>query len=200
MKKASRAQQGFSLIETVVVMGIMMALASFAMIQSFGTMENYRANAAMDVIISQLRVARQLAISQRRNVKVSFNTSSTPPSITYAVQPNPGDTYTPPLVTVPIAQQVGFIGVTGETDTPMGFGTCGSFGVCIANTTGGPPAGMYYTSVGQFTDATLVNPINGTIFLAVSGQASTARAVTIMGATGRVRSYTYGGGAGTWTE
>lgn len=207
MNKTNRAQQGFSLLETIVVMGIMMALVSFAMIQSFGSLESYRANAAMDVITSQLRVARQLAISQRRNVLITFNTSSTSPSITYAVQPNPGDVTTPSPVTLPIAQQVSFTGVSGEMDTPMGFGTCSTYGVCIGPpnnpVSGGPPAGMYFTSIGQLTDATLVNPLNGTVFMAVPNQLSTARAVTIMGATGRVRSYSFVGGSTSqtaWTE
>jgi type II secretory pathway pseudopilin PulG len=201
MKKAKRAEQGFSLLETMVVAGILLTLVSFAIIQSFGSMESYRANAAMDVVIGQLRVARQLAISQRRNVKITFNTASSPLSVTYQVMPNPGDTYAPTAVTIPLSPQVTFSGVAGEIDTPMGFGTCsGGFGVCIANVSGGPPS-MYYTSVGHFTDATLVNPLNGTIFLAVPNQPSTARAVTIMGSTGRVRSYNFMNGTPpSWTE
>lgn len=185
----------------MVVAGIMFGLVSFAMIQSFGSMESYRANSAMDVVLGQLRVARQLAISQRRNVKITFNTSASPLSVTYQVMPNPGDTYTPTAFTVPLPPQVTFGSVAGEIDTPMGFGTCsGAFGVCIAG--GGPPfPPMYYTSVGTFTDATYVNPLNGTIFMAIPGQASTARAVTIMGSTGRVRSYSFlNGTPGSWTE
>lgn len=201
MKKAKRAEQGFSLLETMVVAGIMFALVSFAMIQSFGSMENYRANAAMDAVIGQLRVARQLAISQRRNVKITFNTGASPLSVTYQLVPNPGDTYAPPAFTVPLPPQVTFSSVAGEIDTPMGFGTCsGAFGVCIANVSGGPPS-MYYTSVGTFTDATFVNPLNGTIFTAIPSQPSTARAVSIMGSTGRVRSYSFlNGTSPSWTE
>jgi type II secretory pathway pseudopilin PulG len=200
MKKQNRREAGFSLLETMIVIGIMMAIAAMAMLQSFGSIENYRANAAMDTIISQLRVARQLAISQRRNVQITFNAASIPNSITYTVLANPGDSYVPAPVTVPIAPQVNFTGVTGEPDTPMAFGTCGSsFGVCIAGVTGGPPT-MQFTAVGQFTDSTGVNTINGTVFMALPGQLPTARAVTIMGSTGRVRSYNYIGGSSGWIE
>ena len=69
-----RRQQGFSLLETLIVIAVMSILAGITMIKSFGSMESYRANAALDVIASQLRVARQIAISQRRNVKVTLNT------------------------------------------------------------------------------------------------------------------------------
>jgi prepilin-type N-terminal cleavage/methylation domain-containing protein len=203
MRKIHRGEQGFSLMESVIVIGIILIMLALAVAQSFGSMESYRANAAMDTIVAQLRVARQLAISQRRNVTLSFNIASSPQTITYQVVANPGDTVVPTPVTVPISTQVNFTGIAGEPDTPMAFGTCaGTYGVCIAGVSGGPPI-MEFTSLGQFTDATLVNTLNGTIFMAIPSQIASARAVTIMGSTGRVRSYTYVGGSTTstaWTE
>jgi len=199
MRKTNGREKGFTLVESVIVVAIMMIMLSLAIIESFGSMESYRANAAMDVVLSQLRVARQLAISQRRNVTINFNTATNPQSVTYTIVPNPGDAVIPAPVTVSINPQVRITGVPGESDTPMLFGTCaGTFGVCIAGVSGGPPV-MEFTSVGQFTDNTGVNTLNGTIFLAVPGQMSTTRAVTIMGSTGRVRSYAYAGGS-SWTE
>jgi len=59
---------------------------------------------------------------------------------------------------------------------------------------------MQFTSTGQFTDATGVAPLNGTVFIGVPSQVRTARAVTVMGSTGRVRPYTYVGGTTIWTE
>lgn len=199
MRKAKRGQNGFSLLEMLVVVGIMMTLLAFAIIQSFGSMESYRANAAMDMVISQLRVARQLAISQRRNVRITFSTASSPQTITYTVMPDPGDTVTPTPVTVPIPNIVKFSGFTGEPDTPMLFGTCGgNFGICVAGVSGGPP-GMYFNAVGQFTDNTYVNTLNGTVFMVIPNMPATARAVTIMGSTGRVRPYNYIGSS-TWNQ
>jgi type II secretory pathway pseudopilin PulG len=205
MRKTSRNERGFSLLETVVVLGIIFVIAGMTAIKSFGTMESYRANSAMDIVVSQMRVARQLAISQRRNVQMQFNTAATPPTITYTVL---AGTYTgstevnKPPVTVVLPQQVTFGGQASEPDTPMGFGTCsGAYGVCIANVSGGP-AIMEFNSQGQFTDSTTVNPLNGTIFLVIPNTANTARAVTVMGATGRVREYYYTGGttSAAWTE
>ena len=74
MSHKNRTEQGFSLIETLIVLGIIIVLATITVFKSFGTMESYQANSAMDVVASQLRVARQLAISQRRAVQVWFNT------------------------------------------------------------------------------------------------------------------------------
>jgi len=205
MKKSKRREEGFSLVEAMVAVGIMLTVMAFAMVQSFGSIESYRVNAAMDIIVSQMRVARQLAISQRRNVTVSFTTGSTPQKITYQVVADYGtnlataDTYQPLAVTIPIPPQVSFTQVSGVPDTPMAFGTCSGAGICVGGVSGGP-AVMQFTSLGQFTDSTGVNTLNGTIFLALPGQVNTARAVTIMGGTGRVREYTYTGSTGGWIE
>ena len=204
MRKTKRREEGFSLVEAMVAVGIMLTVMAFAMVQSFGSIESYRVNSAMDVVVSQMRVARQLAISQRRNVTVSFSTSTNPQTITYQIVATSGpsataDTYQPPAVTIPIAPQVSFTQVSGVPDTPMAFGTCSGAGICIGGL-GGGPAIMEFTSVGQFTDSTGVNTLNGTIFLALPTQVNTARAVTIMGGTGRVREYTYTGSVKGWTE
>jgi type II secretory pathway pseudopilin PulG len=185
--------------------GIMCILASITIFKSFGSMQSYQANAAMDIVRSQLRVARQLAISQRRDVQITFNTSAVTPSISYQVL---AGTYTGTTevnktkVTMPLPTKVQFTSESGELDTPMGFGTCAStFGVCIAGVGNGGPVYMEFNSQGQFTDSTKVNTINGTVFIGFPGQPDTARAVTIMGGTGRVRSYSYtGAGTYQWTE
>ena len=205
MRKSKRREEGFSLIEAMVAVGIILTVMAFAMVQSFGSIESYRVNSAMDVVVSQMRVARQLAISQRRNVTVSFTTATSPQKITYQIVADSGtglaiaDTYVPPPVIVPIAPQVSFTQINGVPDTPMGFGTCSGAGICVGGVAN-PTTTMEFNSLGQFTDGTGVNTLNGTIFLALPGQINTARAVTIMGGTGRVREYTYMGSTGGWTE
>lgn len=203
MRMIKRNEQGFTLLEAVVVIGIMLVLAGFSMIQSFGTMESYRANSAMDIVASQLRVARQLAISQRRTVQVWFNTNATPQTISYQVQPRLGVAadLPGPMITVPLPSQTQFVNENGVPDTPMNFGTCsGASPICIGGVGGGLPT-MIFTSTGQFGADQFGSTIyNGTIFLGVPNQPVTARAVTIMGSTGRIRPYRYEGGSLGWQE
>jgi len=210
MNQKSRTEQGFSLLESLIVIGIILVLSSITIFKSFGTMENYRANAGMDIVRSQLRVARGVAISQRRNVQITFNLAANPQSITYTVQAgsyagSKEKNGTP--VTMPLPNQVQFTTEAGEADTPMGFGVCGgkSGAICVGppnNPVGGGPAIMGFNTMGQFTDSTYVNVLNGTVLLGIPNQPATARAVTIMGGTGRIRSYSFVGGTGSsqWTE
>ena len=71
-KRTSKPTSGFSLIEMMVVVMLAFVLMSFAVINTFTTTQNARANTAMDAVISQLRQARELAIAKRRNVEVQF--------------------------------------------------------------------------------------------------------------------------------
>jgi prepilin-type N-terminal cleavage/methylation domain-containing protein len=191
-------EQGFSLLECLIVVGIMAVLTAFAVIGSTGSMQNYRANAALDTVSSQLRVARQLSISQRRWVQITIDQVGN--TISYQVLPPTGNKVTElpgPVITVPLPPQTSFMLEAGVPDTPMGFGK--NSAVYIGNISGGP-AGMRFTPTGSFSDATNYNPINGTIFVGMTNQPSTARAVTILGSTGRIRPYTYLGPTKGWNE
>ena len=79
-------------------------------------------------------------------------------------------------------------------DTPMGFGTGAA--IYFENISGGPPTMMFNTS-GAFIDGNN-NYVNGTAFLGLSGNPLSARAITILGATGRVREYHWNGSQ--WQE
>jgi type II secretory pathway pseudopilin PulG len=206
MKSRTKHQRGFTLLETLVSIGIIFTVTGILVVKSFGSMESYKSNSAMDVVVSQLRVARQLAISQRRTVFVWVDTTFTgggtgSQHINYQIQPPPAPSseLPGPLVKVALPGQTQYLLPGGVPDTPMAFGTCSQNAVCIGNVSGGPPI-MQFNSTGTFTDATGLSPLNGTIFVGISGQPLTTRAVTIMGATGRVRPYTYLGPTSGWIQ
>jgi type II secretory pathway pseudopilin PulG len=205
MKSRAKHQRGFTLLETLVSIGIIFTVTGILVVKSFGSMESYKANSAMDVVVSQLRVARQLAISQRRTVFVWVDTTFTGSGtgsqhIKYQIQPAPASAEVPgPMVSAALPGQTQFLLPVGVPDTPMGFGTCSGNAVCIGNVNGGPPI-MQFNSTGTFTDNTGLSPLNGTIFVSMAGQPLTTRAVTLMGGTGRVRPYTYLGSSGGWIE
>jgi prepilin-type N-terminal cleavage/methylation domain-containing protein len=198
MSRKNNREHGFSLLECLIVVGIMAVLTAMAVLGTTGSMQTYRANSALDVVTSQLRIARGISITQRRWVEVTINTVTN--TISYQVQPPLGAGVTEvagPLITVPLPPQTSFMLETGVPDTPMAFGN--NSAVYIGNLSGGP-AKMNFTPTGSFSDSTHYNPINGTIFIGMANKPNTARAVTILGSTGRIRPYTFVGGATGWTE
>ena len=197
MRRIRNQENGFSLLEAVVVIGLMMVMMAFAIFKSTSMMPNYKADSAQDVVVSTLRQARQTAITQRRDVEVwidqTFSGTDQVQHIKYQVVAISGD-QPQPLVSVGLPRGSQMVLEPGVPDTPMGFGN--NAAVYIGNVGGGPPV-MKFRSTGAYTDP-VYSPLNGTIFIGVPSQAFTARAVTIMGGTGRVRPYTWSGT--TWIE
>jgi prepilin-type N-terminal cleavage/methylation domain-containing protein len=202
MRRSKKQENGFTLIETMVVLGIMMIMMSFAIFRTTNMLPNYKADGAQDVVVSALRQARQLAITERRDVQVWFDQANTGPDgvqhINYQVIALPGGEAQQALVSVALPKGSQFLVEGGVPDTPMLFGNNAPvyIGSNNAMVSGGPPI-MKFRAVGSFTDSAYA-PLNGTIFIGVPNSAFTARAVTIIGGTGRVRPYSWTGTA--WIE
>ncbi|HMD08865.1 MAG TPA: hypothetical protein VKH63_15120 [Candidatus Acidoferrum sp.] len=203
-RRSKRAEQGFSMVELVTVVGITFVLASMAVMSTRSSTYASKANDAMFQIITQLRSAREIAVTKRRNVLVTF---TAPNQIQLAVQTLPGEA--PATVIAPVFLNDAVPGgntfyvYPGLPDTPMGFGNSnalnfspangGTAGLAIMFSTSGSlvgtTGGSGYNTVGNN------NPVNASIFTAIPGQPNSARAVTVLGSTGRVRSYSWAGPA-----
>jgi hypothetical protein len=94
------------------------------------------------------------------------------------------------LRSVALESNATFTLAPGVPDTPDAFGNANAVAFGVANT------------VMFGTDGTLIdgngNPLNGTVFLSIISQPESARAVTVLGATGRIRGYRWWGGV--WTR
>jgi type II secretory pathway pseudopilin PulG len=198
MSKCSRtAEQGFSLIEMLFVVALAFTIMSFAVMNTVGSSSNARANSAMDAVTSQLRQAREMAIAKRRNVQVQF---TAPNQIQLTVLTLPGEAVPPVIAPTTLPGGLTFAVLVG-TDTPMNFGN--STAISLQQPGGGGAWTVMFTTSGAFCgtaqaaatlyQATNNNPVNASLFLGVVGKPTTARAVTVFGATGRVRSYYWTG-------
>jgi Tfp pilus assembly protein FimT len=171
---------GFSLIETGILLCLATIIAGFALVNLTGMMPGLRADAALNATVAQLRNGRELAIAQRRNVEIRFLGTNQIQLLRLDVP-----TGTTVLSTVTLENNVEFYLFGGVPDTPDSFGN--STPVDFSGATR-----MIFLSDGTLVDAQ-GDPLSGSVFLGRDGYPGTARAVTVLGATGRVRGYRWTG-------
>ncbi|HEX7138363.1 MAG TPA: prepilin-type N-terminal cleavage/methylation domain-containing protein [Vicinamibacterales bacterium] len=179
-----RRDDGYNLIEMMFVMGIMSVLAAMAVVQINASRAALKGDAAMRVVMTQMNQAREMAITQRRYMQVTFTT----PRTVNIVREDTTATTTK-LSSVPFEGGATFGVYTGLPDTPDAFGK-------TAATYFTSSAGVV-TTVKFAPDGTLVDAngqtANGSVFLSIPTMVLSSRAVTVLGSTGRVRAYRWDG-------
>jgi len=174
-------QDGFSLVELLVAVAVVGIIAATGVIIMSQVLPSMRGDSVLQFVRAQLLQTRQNAIDQRRNFQVEF-LGSKELKVTRLELSGPntliGDYSLPYGGTYQV--------YAGLPDTPDGLGNSQA-----VNFSSGSKIIM--VSDGTVTDGT--SPLNGTVFMGIGDNTSTARAVTVLGATGRVRGYRYNGTA-----
>lgn len=170
------------MIELVIVLGLATTVSAIA-IGVLGSMTAVtQGDADMRLIEQQLRLAREMAINQRRSIEIRF----TNPNLIQIVRRDlPAGTST--VSTAALEHHAVFMQFTGMGDTPDAFGA----GAPVSFTA---PGAVMFTSDGMLTD-TNGNPASGSIFIGQPNRRMTARAVTIFGPTATIRTFRWNGSA-----
>lgn len=198
LRRQSAPEAGFSLIEILFTVGIMGVVTAMAVVQIGGARPSALGDGAMRVVMSQMNTARELAITQRRNMRVSFTLGNRVQIIREEIGAAPTV-----ISSVVLEGGLQFVTATNLPDTPDKFCGASISPVSFPSATGTPPEVKFKP------DGSFVNQdgdiLNGTVFITMPNQiytpnASTrnllsARAVTVLGSTGRVRGYRYDGSA-----
>ena len=169
-----------------MVIAIVGVLSSIAIGITPEIIRSAKGQSGASQVSAVLRRAREMSISRRRNIRVTFQA----PGQVVLEQinvPGPGTTV---LETVRLEGRVQYNRFGAVIDTPDGFGNATA--VQIA---GALP--VMFTSEGMFTDAN-GDPTNATIQTGIPGQLATASAITILGATATIRQYRWDGSR--WIE
>jgi prepilin-type N-terminal cleavage/methylation domain-containing protein len=203
MKKItnSHRQQGFSLLEMLTVVAIGFVIAGFGFVSLMPLLNKSHIDSAYATTLETLRNARHLAITQGHEYIVTFNPTGYAAG-TILVQYQPAavggiypatqlvNTYTIPTDTS-FAVKTGF-----PTNTPDSFGT-GILSIDFGYTPSGGAGGsktIVFMPDGSARDGT--TPSNGGSYSSgvvylnrPNGPITDSRAITVWGATGRIRGW-----------
>lgn len=178
-----RSQDGYSGLEMLLVVGILGIVSAISLIQIGNAQPALKGDGAMRAVMAQLNTARELSITQRRVISVTFTNGKLIELVRVNIPAADGTTV---LASTPLEGGVQFALSPGLPDTPDAFGNSSavSFGTATS---------VAFNSDGTFISNT-GNPVNGTVFLTIPNQSKlSSRAVTVLGATGRVRGYKWDG-------
>jgi len=205
-----RNETGFSLLEVVVVLGIILVVFGTALFNLVPALNTAKSNTGMELVLGELRRAHERAVDERRIYRVTFvapqiiqvdvgqvaniasTVSGTTPAFTQAQAP----------LTLPPGVQfaaVAGIPTTAQT-TPDGFGT-GNNAIDFDISNGGGGTQVYFQPDGRALDgANRLN--NGVIYIAQPNNLFSSRAVSLYGATGRVKPWFLSkvGGVNGWSQ
>jgi len=193
-----KSQSGFSIAELVVTVGVLMVGGGIAVMNISGALRGAHVETAYQNTLDQLRFARQVAIDKRTVCRVDFAAPGTI-SVTQAFAD--GTPVTTETITLPADVQ--YTIVTGmptpPAATPDNLGN-GNVAIDFDRVAGGSGTTIFFQPDGSALDANgRVN--DGVIYMARPNELNSARAITLLGTTGRIRGWRLGsksGGGVVW--
>jgi len=197
-----RKMRGFSIIEMLIVVAIMLIMLGTAFIQIGPALQSAKAETALQTTLGQMRRAHELAVDRRQVYRLSFNA---PRTIQLdAVDVNPvtlAMTFTLQS-TITLPPDISFSVVSGipttSTTVPEGYGN-GSIAIDFDKDFGGGGTVVFFQRDGRALDAS--NRLNnGLVYMCRSGDFRSCRAVSLMGATGRSKGWRLNPAANGWIQ
>lgn len=178
-----RSDQGFSVLEILIVVAIGATVMGMALFTSRHARASFQTNAAMDLLKSRMLTARETAIARQRDVQIVFagNTVN-------FLMINPDATTTPvnSLVMEGRVTLTTFAGQGAPTDQTWCTDVTNAFRVLNNQAT------LRFNSDGALIDSVTRNIVSGCLFLGTPNEPQTARAISVFGASGRTRTYKWG--------
>jgi prepilin-type N-terminal cleavage/methylation domain-containing protein len=175
------ADAGFTMLELMIVVAITGILLGSTVMVAGSVVSQSRADAATVAVVNALSVARTRAITERRNFQVTF---IMPNRIQIARIEVPSNAATV-VSTTTLENGYKFERFPSLPDTPDRFG--GTAAISF-----GPSPTRLFTSEGSLVDAG-GDVLNGSMFLARNSEKVSARALTIFGVTGLIRTWKWSG-------
>jgi len=187
--RKSRKEAGFTLLETIVVAAIILIMAGVALFQIIPSMKSAKSQTALETTLGIMRRYHEAAVDQRRIYEIVFTQPGTL-QVNVEVFNSDGTTSWNAVETYTLPRETQFIAVAGiptSTGTPDGLGQ-GANAIDFMVDNGGGYNTVVFQKDGRATD-TLGRLNNGVVYIAQPGDLTSSRAVSVLGATGRVKGW-----------
>jgi len=187
--RACRAEMGFTMVEMIVVIAIIFILAGMAIISINGSLPGQQSAAGLNAAVAVFRNGRDTAIAERRYFQLNIPAVPANNQIGLLRLNVTGGNTQLAVVTLPAPAQFGLDASVTVAPPESGLATpstC-SNGLCF----GGTPTQTWQPD-GTFVDAS-GQPLTAVVYVMVPGNPSAQRAFTILGSTGRIRTYRWTG-------
>jgi type II secretory pathway pseudopilin PulG len=180
--------RGFSLMEILLVTGLVAVVGAFSMIIIGPALEARNVEMAVRTVSTQMSRARQFSVDARRRTRVTFTTPSTITVDEQAPVSQGGAWTQVSTIELPGDMELGIDGSLPGAPAPGGstypITQAANFGISQESEVYFMPDGSAVTSAGILT--------NGVVYLVQpSNSMDTSRAVTLFGSTGRVKRWAY---------
>jgi type II secretory pathway pseudopilin PulG len=181
--KNADVEAGFTVIELMLSIAVIVLVFGMAFESFQNALPSMRADSAMQLLEAQLRLARQVSIDRRQYVQVTFQGTS---ELVAVVVGSPNTQ----LYDYFLPNRMVYMLFTGVGDTPDNYGDTSAVTYnCPGSTL---PCTITFQGDGSVQDGQSGSN-NGSIFIGIAGQTQTARAVTILSATGKIKGWRYNG-------
>ena len=183
-----RSQQGFSFIELLVTLAVLAVVSGFSILLVGPVLKARQVEMAVRTVSLQMSRARQFSVDSRRLTRVTF---ISPRTITVE-QRSPasqGGIWTW-VTQADLPAEMEFGVSAGVSSGPEGFGTSSAVDFSSASEVFFSPDGSAIANSGQIS--------NGVVYVSRPQEVDTTRAVTLFGATGRIKRWRYVLGEGLW--
>jgi prepilin-type N-terminal cleavage/methylation domain-containing protein len=195
-------QRGFSMVEMLIVIAVGTIVTAIGFITLAPAMKEIRVSNAYNTTLATLRQAREMAVSNRDIYMVTLNNTVVPNTITIT-DTNPAN---PKVVeTMVLPNDVNFDNEPGipntATTTPDNFGTGGAaIDFDQAPATGAKNVIYFYPDGAARDSTSALN--NGVVYIARPGELMSSHAISLWGATGRLRGWQLINKSGktTWSQ
>lgn len=190
-QRTNHRVKGFSLLELLLVVAIVTVLLAFGSFSVVAAVKQAHINDAVQLVQNQLRSVHEQAMDTRSEYVVTF---TAPGTVTMQRIQN-GVLIAAGKIDLPNDESFLVVpGIPVGPKTPDSFGL-GNLAIDFDQGNGGGSNVLYFYPDGTVLDA-VGNPNNGVVYVARTGDLGSSRALTIWGATGRVKIWTLVSNAG----